>query len=90
MTPEFEDRFSTQAMCRFDGRKSSRRTELTDARSSSDLFTNKTLVLFAHELYVILLSSNKHSRSLLLSGNLRLELESSALCDVHMEKSYLV
>ena len=32
----------------------------------------------------------KHSRSLLVSGNLRLELESSALCDVHMERSYLV
>jgi len=43
------------------------------AMCSSDLFTNKTLVLFAHEF-----------------GNLRMELESSATCDVHMERSYLI
>ncbi|KAF9450410.1 histone deacetylase complex protein [Macrolepiota fuliginosa MF-IS2] len=40
---------------------------------SSDLFTNKTLVVFIHEF-----------------GNLRMELESSATCDVELERSYLI
>ncbi|KAF9049799.1 histone deacetylase complex protein [Panaeolus papilionaceus] len=40
---------------------------------SSDLFQNKTLIVFAHEF-----------------GNLRMELDSSATCDVHMERSYLI
>ncbi|KAF8897049.1 histone deacetylase complex protein [Gymnopilus junonius] len=40
---------------------------------TSDIFENKTLVLFVHEF-----------------GNLRLELESSATCDAHLERSYLI
>ncbi|KAF8806401.1 histone deacetylase complex protein [Phlegmacium glaucopus] len=40
---------------------------------TSDMFENKTLVIFVHEF-----------------GNLRLELESSATCDVHLERSYLI
>jgi len=55
MTPELDERFSSQVMC------------------SSNLFESKTLVVFIHEF-----------------GNLRLELESSATCDVQLERSYLI
>ncbi|KAF8161152.1 histone deacetylase complex protein [Crassisporium funariophilum] len=55
MSPELEERFSSQIMC------------------TSDIFENKTLVVFVHEF-----------------GNLRLELESSATCDVQLERSYLI
>lgn len=54
MTPEFEDRFSAQAMCRFDVQKPYQPTITTYAPSSSDLFTNQILVVFAHELYATL------------------------------------
>ncbi|KAF8973205.1 histone deacetylase complex protein [Flammula alnicola] len=55
MTPELEERFSSQIMC------------------TPDIFENKTLVVFVHEF-----------------GNLRMELESSATCDVQLERSYLI
>ncbi|KAH9481512.1 Histone deacetylase clr3 [Psilocybe cubensis] len=55
MTPELEEKFSSQIMC------------------TSDIFESKTLVIFVHEF-----------------GNLRLELESSTTCDVHLERSYLI
>ncbi|KAF9529381.1 histone deacetylase clr3 [Crepidotus variabilis] len=45
----------------------------TQVMCSSDIFSNKTLVVFAHEF-----------------GNLRMELESSAVCDAHLERSYLI
>ncbi|KXN85388.1 Histone deacetylase clr3 [Leucoagaricus sp. SymC.cos] len=45
----------------------------TQFMCSSDLFTNKTLVVFIHEF-----------------GNLRMELESSATCDIDLERSYLI
>ncbi|KIK09100.1 hypothetical protein K443DRAFT_671597 [Laccaria amethystina LaAM-08-1] len=40
---------------------------------TSDIFENKTLIVFVHEF-----------------GNLRLELASSATCDVHLERSHLI
>lgn len=55
ISPELEQRFSTQIMC------------------TRDIFEKKIMVIFAHEF-----------------GNLRLELQSSATCDVHMERSYLL
>ncbi|KAF9462480.1 histone deacetylase clr3 [Collybia nuda] len=55
ISPELEQRFSTQIMC------------------TADIFENPTLVIFIHEF-----------------GNLRLELQSSATCDVELERSYLI
>jgi hypothetical protein len=65
--------------------------KFNEISSRQDIFERETLVLFAHELSVIILYilcfDDEQLRS---SGNLRLELQSSTTCDVHLERSYLV
>lgn len=57
---------------------------------SSDIFDNGTLVVFVHELWVRRSDDFPLQFVDNISGNLRLELQSSAICNVEMERSYLV
>ncbi|KAG5639404.1 hypothetical protein H0H81_002936 [Sphagnurus paluster] len=61
----------------------------TQIMCTSDLFENETLVIFVHELYVFF-SSKIDDSDQNLSGNLRLELQSSTTFNVELERSYLL